>query len=61
MKSNSVGMKFYVPHRQRHWNTGRAVVETLSEFLKTSTAFEGYRILVLTHFSGPEASSATKH
>lgn len=32
-------------------NTGRAVVETLSEFLKTSTAFAGYRILALTRSS----------
>lgn len=32
-------------------NTGLAVVDTLSEFLKTSTAFAGYRILALTRSS----------
>ncbi|KAH6999334.1 NmrA-like family protein [Ilyonectria destructans] len=37
-------------------NTGRAVVETLSELLKTSTAFAGYRILALTRSSSGAAA-----
>jgi uncharacterized protein YbjT (DUF2867 family) len=37
-------------------NTGQAVVSTLSELLKTSTAFAGYRILALTRFSSGAAA-----
>ncbi|KAH6884866.1 NmrA-like family protein [Thelonectria olida] len=37
-------------------NTGRAVVETLSELLKTSTTFAGHRILALTRSSSGAAA-----
>lgn len=42
-------------------NTGRAVVETLSELLKNSTVFAGYRILALTRsLSGSAAQKLAR-
>lgn len=42
-------------------NTGRAVVETLSNLVKTSSSFGGYRILALTRSSGGAAAQKLSH